>query len=262
MIARASLEIAACRASVMFSGHVSRIQRLPSSNSGMNSRPSDGSRQAVPAISDRKEQHGQPTVLQAAVQLPQIAVLDEANEEIVGNRLEILEQQQAQHGRQHHRQGQGPGQRRGIGLRHRAEQGPCRPLHREQGNERAHHDERRKQQGAVDFARRAKDAGLQRQIGVLPAGQVTVDVLGNDDRGIDDDAEVHRADGEQVRRLAPQEEHRKGEQQRQRNVDGHDQRGPHVAQEHATGSSTTRPMPISRFSVTVSVVMLVNSLRS
>ena len=49
MIARASLEIAACRASVIFSGQVSRIQRLPSSNSGMNSRPSDGSRHAVQA---------------------------------------------------------------------------------------------------------------------------------------------------------------------------------------------------------------------
>ena len=168
---------------------------------------------------------------QADAERLQIAVLDEANEEVVRNRLEILEQQHAQHGRQHQGQGQGPGQRRGVGLRHRAEQGPRRTLQREQGNERAHHDERRKQQGTVDFARRAKNAGFQRQIGVLPAGQVTVDVLGNDDRRIDDDAEVHRADGEQIRRLAPQKERRKGKQQRQRNIDRHNQRGAHVAQE-------------------------------
>ncbi len=73
MIARASLEIAACRASVVFSGQVSRIQRLPSSNSGMNSCPSDGSRQTVPAIQCRKEQHGQPTVPQADAERLQIA---------------------------------------------------------------------------------------------------------------------------------------------------------------------------------------------
>ena len=49
---------------------------------------------------------------------------------------------------------------------------------------------------------------------------------------VDDDAEVDRADGEQIGRFAPQEEHGEGEQQRQRHVDGHDQRGADVAEEH------------------------------
>ena len=120
---------------------------------------------------------------------------------------------------------------------------PLRPLHREQRNERADHDQPREQQRPVDLPRCAKDAVLQRQPGVLAAGQVAVDVLGHDHRGVDDDAEIDRADREQVRRLAAEEEHREGEQQRQGDIDGHDQRRPHVAEEHQQDRSPPARCP-------------------
>ena len=60
---------------------------------------------------------------------------------------------------------------------------------------------------------------------------MAVDVLHHDHRGVDDDAEVDRADGQQIGGFAAQEEHGQGEQQRQRHVDGHDQRGADVAEE-------------------------------
>ncbi len=51
MIDRACSALAATRSRDTLRGKVPRIHRLPSSNSGMNSRPSRGSRQMVPAIS-------------------------------------------------------------------------------------------------------------------------------------------------------------------------------------------------------------------
>ena len=65
---------------------------------------------------------------------------------------------------------------------------------------------------------------FKRRPGVFAADQPAVDVLGDNHRGIDDDAEVDRADRKQVGRLASKVKRRKGEQQRQRNVNRHDHR--------------------------------------
>ena len=79
---------------------------------------------------------------------------------------------------------------------------------------------------------------------------------------VDDDAEIHGPDGEQVGRLAAEEQHREGEQQGQRHVDGHDQRACGYCSRTSTAPPTTRPMPTSRFSRTVSVVTWISSVRS
>ena len=85
---------------------------------------------------------------------------------------------------------------------------------------------------ARDLAGRPQDALLDGQVGMFAAGQVAVDVLDHDDRTVHDNAEVHGADRQQIGRLAAGVQHRKGEQQRQRNVQGHDQRRTHVRQKH------------------------------
>ncbi len=61
---------------------------------------------------------------------------------------------------------------------------------------------------------------------------MAINVLDHDDRRIDDDAEIDGPNGQQVGRLAAREQHGEGEQQRQRDVDGHNQSAAHIAQEH------------------------------
>src|SRR5207247_935268 len=58
------------------------------------------------------------------------------------------------------------------------------------------------------------------------------DVLHHDDRGIDNDAEVDRADREQIGGLSAQDRNDYGKEQRRRNSRGYDQRGTQIAQEH------------------------------
>ena len=57
------------------------------------------------------------------------------------------------------------------------------------------------------------------------------DVLDDDDRAVDDDPEVDRADRQQVGRLPLDVDHRDGEQQGQRDHDRHDPRAGQVAEE-------------------------------
>ncbi len=54
MMSRASRERRTVSSSEEFMGKVPRIQRLPSSNSGMNSRPSNGKLPSVAAITPAK----------------------------------------------------------------------------------------------------------------------------------------------------------------------------------------------------------------
>ena len=81
-----------------------------------------------------------------------------------------------------------------------------------------------KNSALLDLAARRRIRSLERQLGVVAGAEVAVDVFHHDDRRIDDDAEIDRPDRQQIGRLAAQEQHREGEQQRQRNVDGHDER--------------------------------------
>ena len=91
-MARACLAISTLRSSVWLSGPVPRIHRLPSSSSGMNSRPSVGSKESGAADQRGHHEHGRPAVLQAQLQLPEVARLDEADQEVVPDRLEVLEE--------------------------------------------------------------------------------------------------------------------------------------------------------------------------
>ena len=66
---------------------------------------------------------------------------------------------------------------------------------------------------------------------VSPGLEVAIDILDQDDRGIDDDAEIDRADGKQVRILAAQHEDDDAEEQRERNVGADDDGAAEVAEE-------------------------------
>ena len=58
------------------------------------------------------------------------------------------------------------------------------------------------------------------------------DVLHHDDRGIDNDAEVDRADRQQIGGLTAQDRNNDGKEQRRRNSRRYNQRGAQIAQEH------------------------------
>src|SRR5262249_56914180 len=61
--------------------------------------------------------------------------------------------------------------------------------------------------------------------------EVTEDVLDQDHRGIDDDAEVHRTDGEQVCILPEQHQDDDAQKQRKGNIDAHNDGAAQVAKE-------------------------------
>ena len=62
--------------------------------------------------------------------------------------------------------------------------------------------------------------------------QMAEDVLHHDDGGIDDDAEIDRADREQVGGFAAQHRDDDGQEQRHRNGRRDDQRAAQIAEEH------------------------------
>ena len=101
---------------------------------------------ACPAISVPMTATVAQRYLQARCQLAQVAALQEAHQEVVRRRLEVLEEEQAQHRRQRQGQEQGAAQGEGVGVGHRAEDLPFRPAHGEQRDEGAHHDQRREEQ--------------------------------------------------------------------------------------------------------------------
>ena len=164
--------------------------------------------------------------------MPQVALLDPAHQEVVAAGLQVLEQKKTQHRGHGQRQQQSPGQGEGVGIGHGPEDLPFRSLHGEERDKRADHDRCRIKQGPFDFLGRADDALAQRQFGVLAGANMPVDILDHDDGGIDDDAEIHGPNREQIGRFAAQKQHAEGEKQRQRNIDGHNQGTAHVAQEH------------------------------
>src|ERR1700728_3368775 len=84
----------------------------------------------------------------------------------------------------------------------------------------------------VDLVYEELDPLFDGQVGVSARGQVAVDILNHHDGRIDDDAEIDRPDRQQVRRLAAEEKHREGEQECQGNVDGDDDRGFDIVDEH------------------------------
>ena len=151
----------------------------------------------------RHHADGHPTVFEANPQVSQVARLHPADEPVVGRRLQILEQQQAQHRRHGQRQQQGAAQGEGVRVGHRSEDLPFGPLHGEQRQKGADHDGRREEQSPLDLVRGLENPLLQRQLGIFARAEVAIDVLDHDHRRIDDDAEIDRADRQQIGRLAP-----------------------------------------------------------
>ena len=91
MMVRACLAISTLRSSVWFSGPVPRIQKLPSSNSGMNSVPSYGNQGRLYPISPViRISTVSPAVLQAELELPDVAGFHKADEEVVPAGLRFL----------------------------------------------------------------------------------------------------------------------------------------------------------------------------
>jgi hypothetical protein len=87
------------------------------------------------------------------------------------------------------------------------------------------------------------------------------DVFHHHHRAIHQDAEIDRADGQQVGRGVLQVETDEREQQRQRNGGGDDQAGAKIVEEEDQ-DTTTSNMPRSRLSSTTCVVSAIRSLRS
>ena len=103
-------------------------------------------------------------------------------------------------------------------MRHRGEDHSGHPRQGEERNECKGDDQRGEEQRAADLAGGFGDALLQ---GPPPARpEVPVDVLHHDHGGLDDDAEVHGAERDQVRRRSGEDHPAEGRHQRERDVHG------------------------------------------
>src|SRR5262249_20449109 len=168
----------------------------------------------------------------------------------------LLGQQQRGEARRHHEgRDQRADQRLGIGTRHRAEDLPLDARHGEERNERRHDDRGREEYGAVNLQR----AHQYQPQTVVPAAlmyggigspgllgelmeqatplfrralEVAVDVLHQDHGAVDDDAEIDRADREQVGVLAAQHQDHHAEEQRERDAGPDDDGAAQVAEKN------------------------------
>ena len=93
---------------------------------------------------------------------PEVAPLHQPVDERLFLLLLVVEEERAEHRGQRDRQEQGAEDREGVGVGHRAEQGPFRPGHREQRDERADDDRRREEQRPLDLVRGLGDPVDQR----------------------------------------------------------------------------------------------------
>ena len=172
------------------------------------------------------------------------------------------EQERSDYGGDGEGRDQGPGQRVAVGARHGAEDLALDSLHGEQRHETGHRDERREQNRLVHLhgadqnqpqairpvhalALRASaicvGSGPQSPsarrwsrpcLSSVVALKIPEDVLDQDDGRIHDDAEIHRAHGQQVGAFAQHHQQNGGEEQRERDVQSHDDRAAKIAQEN------------------------------
>src|SRR5690606_5569193 len=106
-------------------------------------------------------------------------------------------------------------------------------LQREDGDMRRDDDDHREQRGPADFGGGVDDlvyAVASFEL-ALVGGQAVVHVLDHDHRAVDDDAEVHGAEAEQIGRNAGDGEADESAEQRQRNDQRDDGGGAEVAEE-------------------------------
>ena len=164
-----------------------------------------------------------------------------------------------EHGRDGERRQQRANQGVTVGSRHRAEDLALDPLHREQWNERGDRDGRGKENRLIDLQgadqNEPQPVGPRQRMDRLPAAcrigaplllcklrqqrlpllrprlKVPEDILDQDDRRIDDDAEVDGADRQKIRVLAAQDQNNDAEEQGERNVDADDDGAAQIAEE-------------------------------
>ena len=143
----------------------------------------------------------------------------------------LAHEPRAQHRQQRQRDDQRADQGEDHGVRHRLEQRAGRPRQHVDRQEADHDHRHRVEQRAIHFRRRVADDLLDVERRPLAQRDLAEDVFHHHHRAIHQDAEIHRADREQVGRgvLDVQTDERK--QQRQRNGGGDDQAGAHVVEE-------------------------------
>ncbi len=145
-------------------------------------------------------------------------------------------------GRDGERRKEPTGERIGIGAGHRPEDVALDPGQREQRQEGRNDDRRGEEDRTRDVGGRAEDSvalhAEQRLVGHMLGfrdrrrlRQAAEDRLHHDDGGIDDQAEIDRADRQQVRRFPAQHQDDDGEEQRERNGGADDQRAAQIAEE-------------------------------
>ena len=134
---------------------------------------------------------------------------------------------------QRQREDQGADERRRDRQRHRLEDPPFVTLQREDRNVRGNDDEHREQRRPPDLVGGVDDdlAALRVAHALAPLGQPVHDVLDDDHGAVDDDAEVHRSETQQVRRHAHDLQAEERRQERQRDDDDDRQAGAQVRQE-------------------------------
>ena len=192
----------------------------------------------------RTDQHDA-AACQRAAQHRNIDSVQEAHEEGFGLLDMRGQDDRAQRRRYRKRRKQPARQRIGIGPRHRAEDIALDAAQREQRDKGRDDDRGGEEDRARDVGRRRQDRmmlhvhdgvgrnrlelGFREPLGLR---QPAEDRLHHDHRGIDDQAEIDRADRQQVGRFAAYHQDADGEEQRKRNGRADDQRAAQIAEEY------------------------------
>ena len=134
-------------------------------------------------------------------------------------------------GREHEREQQRAGQGEPVRQGHRREDPAGHAPHREQGQKGDEDHEGREEHRLGRFGRGLGDH-VEGRLAGRPAGQSAVNVFHDHDRGVHENAEVDRADRDEVGRIPRRDHQSEGEQDRQRDGERGNERHAHVAQKH------------------------------
>ena len=139
------------------------------------------------------------------------------------------EQEAAEHGRDEQGEDERAQKGEGDGPSHGAEQAAFDALQGEDRQVGNNNNDAGEEDRALDFVGRDGD-GLHERLFCVAEGSVAEDVFDHHHRSVDDHAEVESAEREQVGGDVAQVEQDRGEEQREGNGDGDDQRAAHVAE--------------------------------
>ena len=197
-------------------------------------------RQKLPAQQRKQRQHyrhqqndraqRQPRPAQYPLEHPMVEGRNSRPDRIVNRSQSAREEIRRQHRRQRDGEQNRGAQRERVSVRHRREDGALDTAHREQRQERDHENQRREEHRAANFLRGGKDSKPITFVRALRRGQVPLDIFHHDDGGIDDDAEVDRAQRNKVGGRIGQVHQCERPAQRQRDVNRGDDCGAQVAE--------------------------------